>query len=140
MRTRSIAAGCTAGIVAALWAWPASAAAAVGMQEIQVPVAGISCQRAGGPPAPVTPSAEVMDAIDGTYRLSNGARLELSNTNNRLVADFGRTPDLRLVPVGPNRFESRDGNVTVSYESNAREDWIVVSYPADTRGKYVDVC
>lgn len=139
MRTRSIVAGCTAGIVAALWAWPA-VGAAVGMQEIQVPVAGISCQRAGGPPTPVTPSAEVMDAIDGTYRLSNGARLELSNTNNRLVADFGRTPDLRLVPVGPNRFESGDGNVTVSYESNAREDWIVVSYPADARGKYVDVC
>lgn len=139
MRTRSIAAGCTAGIVAALWAWPA-AGAAVGMQDIQVPVAGISCQRAGAPPTPVTPDAEVMEAIDGTYRLSNGARLELSNANNRLVADFGPTSDVGLVPVAPNRFESRDGMVTVRYESNAREDWIVVSYPADTRGKYVDVC
>jgi len=139
MRTRSIVAGATAGIVAALWSWPA-AGAVTGMQEIQVPVAGISCQRPGGPPKPVTPDAGVMEAIDGTYRLSNGTRLDLSNVNNRLFADFGRTPDVRLVPVGPNRFESQDGLVKVSFQSNARDEWITVSYPADTRGRYIDVC
>ncbi|MDT0130769.1 hypothetical protein FPK48_24865, partial [Acinetobacter baumannii] len=82
MRKRLIAAASAAGVVVLLG--PASAAAAPVLQETQVPaagapVAGISCTRVGPPPQRVAPSAEVLDAIDGAYRLSNGQKLELDS-------------------------------------------------------------
>jgi len=138
MRISTMVAGCTAGVVAALSAWPAAGAPA--LQETTVPVAGISCNRTEPPPKPVTPAADVMSVIDGKYRLSNGATLALAGLDQRLVADFGRAPEVPLVAIGPNRFESRDGTVKLRYEADARTERIVVSYPADNRGRYVDAC
>ena len=106
----------------------------------QVPVAGISCTRIGPPPQPVTPSAEVLDSIDGAYRLSNGQRLGLASLDQRVVADFGRWHQVPLVAVAPDRFESRDGLVRLRYEADERIERIIVSYPADRRGRYVDIC
>lgn len=140
MRTGSVVLHGGAALAAALWTLPAAAAGgAIGVQETQVPVAGISCQRTT-PLQPVAPSTEVMSVIDGAYRLSNGRRLDLSSLDQRLVADFGRAREVPLVAVAPDRFESSDGTVKLSYQARGREEWIVVSYPADSRGRYVDVC
>jgi hypothetical protein len=106
----------------------------------QVPVAAISCSRIGPPPQPVTPSTEVLDSIEGAYRLSNGQKIELASLDERVVADFGRWHQVPLVAVGPDRFESRDGLVRLRYEADDRVERIIVSYPADRRGRYVDVC
>jgi hypothetical protein len=56
------------------------------------------------------------------------------------VADFGRWHQIPLVAVAPDRFESRDGLVRLRYEADEQVERIVVSYPADGRGRYVDVC
>jgi len=111
-----------------------------GVSEPMVAVAGISCSRSGPPLQPVTPSAEVLDSIDGTYRLSNGQRVGLASLDERVVADFGRWHQIALVAVAPDRFESRDGLVRLRYEADERVERIVVSYPADRRGNYVDAC
>ena len=86
------------------------------------------------------PSAEVLDAIDGAYRLSNGQKLDLDSIDQQVVADFGRRHQVPLVATGPERFESRDGLVRVRYEADERTERIVVSYPADQQGRYVDAC
>lgn len=139
MRKSLIAAAAAAGVVAVLGAAPAGVAAQE-LQEVQVPVAGISCSRIGPPPQRVTPSAEVLDSIDGAYRLSNGQKLELDSIDQQVVADFGRRHQVPLVATGPERFESRDGLVWVRYEADERTERIVVSYPADQQGRYVDAC
>jgi len=82
----------------------------------------------------------VLGAIDGAYRLSNGQKLELATDRQRVVADFGRWHQIPLVAVAPDRFESRDGLVRLRYEADEQVERIVVSYPADGRGRYVDVC
>lgn len=110
------------------------------MAQQQVPIAAISCTRIGPPPTPVMPSADVLGAIDGAYRLSNGQMLELATDRQRVVADFGRWHQIPLVAVAPDRFESRDGLVRLRYEADEQVERIVVSYPADRRGRYVDVC
>jgi len=139
MRKSWMAAASVVGVVAVLGAAPAGLAAPV-LQEMQVPVAGISCSRLGPPPQRVTPSAEVLDSIDGAYRLSNGQKLELDSIDQQVVADFGRRHQVPLVATGPERFESRDGLVRVRYEADENTERIVVSYPADQQGRYVDAC
>lgn len=139
MRTMKFVAAATAGGIAVLLSsWPARAATAAALEEVRVPVAAISCRAT--PPAAVAPSAEVIGWIDGAYRLSNGQRLDLNSVNGRVVADFGRWSAVPLVATGPNRFESRDGQVWLRYETDARTERIVVSYPADARGRFVDAC
>ena len=158
MRTTFINTAYAAGVVALLAASSGAAAQAQTSQQAQqatqqpstspesmagqqqVPVAAISCIRIGPPPQPVTPSAEVLGSIEGAYRLSNGQRLELASLDQRVVADFGRWHQVPLVAVGPDRFESRDGLVRLRYEADERVERIIVSYPADRRGRYVDVC
>lgn len=139
MRKSWMAAASVVGAVAVLGAAPAGLAAPV-LQEMQVPVAGVSCSRLGPPPQRVTPSAEVLDSIDGAYRLSNGQKLELDSIDQQVVADFGRRHQVPLVATGPERFESRDGLVRVRYEADENTERIVVSYPADQQGRYVDAC
>lgn len=137
MRT-ILPAAAAACLVVSLGAAPVAAAPA--LQELQVPVASISCARLGPPPQPVAPAAEVLDSIDGAYRLSNGQKLELASLDQRVVADFGRWHQIPLVATAPDRFESRDGLVWLRYEADARTERIVVSYPADRRGRYVSAC
>jgi hypothetical protein len=142
MHTRFVTAASAAGLVGLLGAAPVAAAnpAAPVLQEMQVPVAGISCSRIGPPPQRVTPSAEVIDSIDGVYRLSNGQKLGIAASDQQVVADFGRWHQIPLVATAPERFESRDGLVWVRYEADEDTERIVVSYPADARGRYVDAC
>ncbi|TXG02096.1 hypothetical protein [Massilia arenae] len=142
MHTRFVTAASAAGLVALLGAAPVAAAnpAAPVLQEMQVPVAGISCSRIGPPPQRVTPSAEVIDSIDGVYRLSNGQKLGIAASDQQVVADFGRWHQIPLVATAPERFESRDGLVWVRYEADEDTERIVVSYPADARGRYADAC
>lgn len=137
MRKNLVAAAAVCGI-GLMGILPASAQPA--LQEQQVPVAGISCTRLGPPPQPVAPDEEVLDSIDGTYRLSNGQKLGLASQNDQVVADFGRWHQIPLVATAPDRFESRNGLVWVRYEADERTERIVVSYPADRRGRYVNAC
>lgn len=134
----SVAAVSASGIAIVSGSWPSAVMADVGVEEIRVPVAAISCRVT--PPAAVAPSAEVLGWIDGAYRLSNGQRLDLNSANGRVVADFGRWSAVPLVATASNRFESRDGQVWLRYEADARTERIVVSYPADARGRFVDAC
>lgn len=88
----------------------------------------------------VRPDADVLQAVAGAYRLSNGVRLDLGQANDHIVADFGRWPRVVLVPTGPAEFVSRDGRVTLRYVDDASGERILVSYPADARGRYSRHC
>lgn len=146
MRTSFIAAALTA-VCVGIFAAPSAAMAQAQVSKpdqsavgTRVPIAAISCTRVGPPPQPVKPSADVLDGLDGAYRLSNGQKLQVDSYYNSVVADFGHRHQIPLVAIGPDRFESRDGLVRLRYEVDDRNERIVVSYPADRLGRYVDVC
>lgn len=120
--------------------FPSHAGAAVLEAEAQaIPAGSVPCASLLAI-QPVRVKADMLETVSGTYRLSNGVRLQLGQLNDRLVADFGRRPRVVLLPTGEGQFTSRDGQVTLRYLDDARGERIVVTYPADARGRYRRTC
>lgn len=88
----------------------------------------------------VVVSPQETDGLEGIYQLSNGRRLELLSDNDKLYADFGKWSPVPLLEVEPNEFRSPDGAVRLTVKRGRREDSIVVSYPADARGRLARAC
>ncbi len=84
--------------------------------------------------------AQLASEVEGSYALSNGRRLELIDLDQRLVADFGKWSRVELAEVGPHRFVSRGGNVEMTYMPGRRTDSILLSYPADSKGRLARGC
>lgn len=71
---------------------------------------------------------EQVHQLEGVYSLSNGRILHLTAADERLHADFDGNKSIELVPVGENRYASKDGAISVAYKS---ESDIAVSYAPD---------
>lgn len=76
---------------------------------------------------------EDLDAVRGVYGLSNGWRLKVSPAAGGISAQIDRQPAMRLVAVSPDRFVSRDGNVTMDFKRGASGDDMQMSYVPDSR-------
>ena len=97
------------------------------------------CVRQGQPP----PHEQrvgllLMEQMEGAYQLSNGQRVKLYGSGQRLWVDFGRRREVGLDRVGEHQFAARDGSVNLSYRPELDE--IAVVYTADMRGRYVKAC
>lgn len=88
----------------------------------------------------VVVSPQETEGIEGVYQLSNGRRLALLSQDDKLYADFGKWSPILLQEVEPNQFWSTDGAVRLTFLPGRREDSIVVSYPADSRGRLARLC
>ncbi|WP_143745817.1 hypothetical protein [Massilia sp. KIM] len=99
-------------------------------------------QRAAMPAAPAkaatATSPQLIEELEGVYRLSNGRRLDLVEQDDRLWADFGKSKLVPLEQVAPDRLASPGGAVTVEYRG--RNGRIVVHYPADEDGRLAPGC
>lgn len=137
MRTLSLAAALGAGLYVVL---PVNAVAAPMLAEIREVPAGRAPCAAQVAVRAVKPDADVLEAVAGAYRLSNGRRLDIAQQNERLLADFGRWPRVVLVATSQSEFVSRDGRVTLRYLDDAQGERIVLSYPADAYGRYSRSC
>jgi len=115
-------------VAAAVWLCAAGARAGV-------------CEQVGSSSIPtvvVTPQAT--GRLEGKYALSNGQRIELLSMNENLYAAFGRYSPVPLKEVERNEFRSPDGAVRLVFVPDRREDQIVLGYPADRRGRFVNAC
>ncbi len=85
--------------------------------------------------APVTRtwymSPVALAEIQGTYALSNGKSLRLTNMRGKLYADLNQRGLAELVPVAENTFVSRDRDIALEYKPIAFGDEIVLSYKTD---------
>ena len=101
-------------------------------------VDGASMCLRGAPPQSLPTGSDVLDQMEGKYRLSNGQRVTLHRINHRLWIDFDRRRDMPLERVGDNQFMSRDGSVNLRYVPEREE--ISMRYPADARGRFIRAC
>ncbi len=123
---------------ACLLAAPLASAAQCGAQG-KVSVTG---QRGGAGDAGtyVATGAQLASAVEGSYSLSNGRRLDLVDLDQRVLADFDKRTRVALNEVGTNRFASREGDVQMTYQPGERTDNIRLSYPADSKGRIKRGC
>ncbi|CAN7492106.1 hypothetical protein [Massilia sp. LjRoot122] len=83
---------------------------------------------------------EHLDAVRGAYALSNGWRMKVGTTANGISAQIDRQPVIRLVAVSPDRFVSRDGNVTMDFNRGENGDDMLMSYvPSDRLAEVIVV-
>lgn len=102
----------------------------------------VTAQRAAvaGPNGFIATGAQLASEVEGTYALSNGRRLELIDLDQQIYADFGKWSRVRLEEVGPHRFASREGDIQMSWVPGQRTDTVLLSYPADSRGRLKRGC
>lgn len=74
-----------------------------------------------------------LDAVRGTYAMSNGWRMEVSPAPGGIAAKIGRDRPMRLVALSPDKYASRDGNVTMEFNRGDSGDDMVMSYVPDPR-------
>jgi hypothetical protein len=83
--------------------------------------------------APFQLSDEQADKVGGVYAMSNGWRLEVQQTTRGMEARIDRQRPIRLIAVTPDKFVSRDGNVTMDFNRGEDGDGMVMSYVPDQR-------
>lgn len=88
----------------------------------------------------ISTGAQLADEVAGSYALSNGRRLELLDIDQRVYADFGKWSRIQLNEIGPHRFASRGGDVQMTGMPGERADTILLSYPADSKGRLMPGC
>lgn len=76
---------------------------------------------------------EHLDAVRGVYALSNGWRLKVDTAAGGIDARIDGRPRMRLVAVSPDRYVSRDGNVTMEFNRGDTGDDMLMSYVPDPR-------
>jgi len=97
----------------------------------------VAAQRSSAAPPSgfIATGAQLAAEVEGSYALSNGRRLDLLDIDQRVYADFGKWSRVQLDEVGPHRFASREGDVQLTWLPGERTDTILLSYPADSRGR-----
>jgi hypothetical protein len=83
--------------------------------------------------APFQLSDEEAERVGGVYAMSNGWRLHVEQTTRGMVAKIDRQRPIRLIAVTPDKFVSRDGNVTMDFNRGEDGDGMVMSYVPDQR-------
>lgn len=66
--------------------------------------------------------------IGGLYVMSNGWNLDVRTTPRYIDAAIDREAPIRLLPVAPYRFASRDGNVTMEFNRGVDGEDMMMSY------------
>lgn len=94
----------------------------------------------GGDSSFISTGAQLIDEVEGSYRLSNGRWLTLVDLDQRIYAEFDEWRRVQLQEVGPHRFASREGDVQMVWMPEQRADTILLSYPADSRGRLQRSC
>ncbi|KFI08598.1 hypothetical protein [Massilia sp. BSC265] len=90
---------------------------------------------AGGSGGFISTGAQLSAEVAGTYALSNGRRLELSDLQHDVLATFDNRRRVFLEEVGPHRYASHRGDVQLTWMPEGRPDTILLSYPADSKGR-----
>jgi hypothetical protein len=94
----------------------------------------------GGGAGFIATGAQLASEVEGSYALSNGRRLELVDVDHGLAADFDRWTRVELDEIGPHRFASREGDIEMTWVPGPRTDTILLSYPADSKGRLKRSC
>lgn len=72
--------------------------------------------------------------ITGAYKMSNGWRLSVNPVSTKWIeARIDREKPMRLRAVSPDRFVSRDGNVTMHFNQGEFQDDMTMSYVPEGR-------
>jgi len=71
--------------------------------------------------------------ISGAYAMSNGWRMKVEPAADGIVARIDKQRPIRLVALSPDRFVSRDGNVSMEFNRGAQGDEMLMSYVPDPR-------
>ena len=69
-----------------------------------------------------------MEKVTGNYKLSNGQRAEIFPLGTRLYMKIGLSQQKELVVAGPNRLASRDGAVSIQFDSDFDSERIVLEH------------
>jgi hypothetical protein len=78
--------------------------------------------------APQRATAQQIDDVQGTYKLSDNRRVEVFALGARLYVRIGRSPQKELVLAGQNRFAARDGSIAIQFGPNFDNDRIVLEH------------
>ena len=71
-------------------------------------------------------TAQQMEQITGTYRLSDGRHAEIYVLDERVYVRIGRGARQELQLAGPNRFATRDGKLAIQFGPDLANDRIVL--------------
>ncbi|QOY93872.1 hypothetical protein IM543_20440 [Massilia sp. UMI-21] len=116
----------------------ASAAGCAGQDTVTV-----TAQRSAAPGLSgevISTGTQLVDEVQGSYRLSNGRWIDLIDLDQQLYAEFDHWRRVQLREVGPHLFASRAGDVQMSWMPDQRADTILLSYPADSKGRLRRSC
>jgi hypothetical protein len=79
---------------------------------------------------PRRPNAQEIADVEGVYGLSDGFRAHIYGLDNNLYVRIGAGTEKRLMMVGPNRFRSDRGDVSIEFQPQPDDiaDRVVVAY------------
>jgi hypothetical protein len=80
---------------------------------------------------PRRPTAQEMANVEGLYGLSDGYRAHIFDLDSRLYVRIGAGPEKMLQAVGPDRFASPNGDVSIQFQPERDDDdaeRVVVEY------------
>lgn len=121
-----------ASLIASLLLAAASAAA----QTMPYPPASsarIASVEVSAPARSVQIRTEEAERISGAYQMSNGWRLRVLTSDRHIDATIDKQRPIRLAAVGPYKFVSADGNVTMDFNQGSNGDDMRMSYVPDLR-------
>src|SRR5689334_9638811 len=99
----------------------------------QVDPSPVSTVQVTAPVKPVLLFADDADKVAGTYAMSNGWRLQVRPGSRHIDAKIDNQKPMRLLAVSPEKFVSRDGNVTMEFNQGSYGDDMTMSYVPDPR-------
>ncbi|QNA87905.1 hypothetical protein G4G28_04470 [Massilia sp. Dwa41.01b] len=101
-----------------------------GAQDLPYPreMAPVSTVQVTAPIKPVWLTTEQEENVGGAYAMSNGWRLNVETSTDHINARIDNQRPLRLVAVSPDKFVSRDGNVTMEFNRGSSGTDMVMSY------------
>ena len=100
---------------------PLPAAAPVSTVQVTAPVKGRWIPR------------DEAEQLAGTYTMSNGWHLQVRPASRFIDASIDQEKPMRLVKVGPYKFASGDGNVTMEFNQGDWGDDMTMRYVPDPR-------
>lgn len=83
--------------------------------------------------APFRLTDEQAAQVGGMYAMSNGWFLRVEQTTRGMEARIDNRHPIRLIAITPDKFVSRDGNITMDFNRGEDRDGMVMSYVPDQR-------
>ncbi|MGJ7914535.1 hypothetical protein ACI48D_03525 [Massilia sp. LXY-6] len=94
-----------------------------------------AAQADAGSTEPLSTTAQQMDEVTGTYKLSDGRRAELFVLDNRIYVRIGSGQQKELHLAGTDRFASLDGRLSVQFGPRLATDHIVLAQDRSIAGR-----